>query len=380
MGRHGIILVIAVAFLAGLAGTGQAVTVPLTDPTYIPHDDVLAWNWHVLELSGTLAAIPHSPSGNTVWLRMFTGGNTNATPNAAPVFTPVKLGNTDLNPTQSARYWFGLHYDKQDDVVDNVLTAGQVLGVIQGLDGPAAVCPVFLFDQNQHAGAFSNPIPAGWPTDPTAPNYPQDRDIWLRSRLILVPPSAIPGGLGALNGLPATQVNALIDPLVQPAVPGIPNPPGPYDYMPSVDPVSGVVTFYFRDTVFNDFPDAAGNASHPTWTNNWSYLPGLYDPTAFLTLPPDYFPPGTDTTVNNNGSGAFADWGGYFPRLDLSLYSDYAFFFELQSLYNNNGFEEMYIVGGLPLQQPPIPEPVTMAGLLLGIGSVVGYARKRWTA
>lgn len=101
MCRQGIILVIAVTFLASLAGTGQAVTVPLTDPTYIPHDDVLAWNWQILELSGALAAVPHSPSGNTVWLRMFTGGNTNATPNASPVFTPVKLGNTDLNPTQS---------------------------------------------------------------------------------------------------------------------------------------------------------------------------------------------------------------------------------------------------------------------------------------
>ena len=36
--------------------------------------------------------------------------------------------------------------------------------------------------------------------------------------------------------------------------------------------------------------------------------------------------------------------------------------------------------GMVVITEPPIPEPVTMAGLMLGIGSVLTYVRKRRTA
>jgi hypothetical protein len=43
---------------------------------------------------------------------------------------------------------------------------------------------------------------------------------------------------------------------------------------------------------------------------------------------------------------------------------------DLRALSNTSGQDFLVVV----------PEPVTMAGLMLGIGSLVGYARKRRTA
>ena len=136
------------------------------------------------------------------------------------------------------------------------------------------------------------------------------------------------------------------------------------------------MTFYFRDTLFNDFPDVSDSDF------NWSYLPGLYDPRVFLNIPDGYFPDSSQLPVDNNVGGADGDWGGYLPGLDLRAFEDYAFPVSLETKFNNNGPSEAYMIGGFATEltespEPVIPEPLTMVGAFLGIGSMATYIRKR---
>lgn len=366
-------LVLGLIFLP--AGT-MGVSIPMEDPTFITYDDMIGWNWRVLVEAGQIDEAPALPTGQTAWIRMYSNGSPQETPNAPgttplipPVIAPNDVGG-DVGP--SAEWWYGLDWEGNDIApnlnpntgVARVLTTDEVLNAIRTMDNnPNVVSPVFAFDQNQVGEQLKDPedLPAGWPDPSVLPVY--DRDKWLRGRLILVPP-----GYGGMSGLEwfldktAADIKAEFDSMVVP-------PPDDNPFIPGVDD-SGVVTFYFRDTFFNDFPDQ----NNPD--ENWAYLPGVYDPRLVpeLDIPDDYFPAGADLPVDNNVGGAVADWGGYFPNLDLTQYEGYAFLVSLESKFNNNGRPEAYIIGGTT---GVIPEPVTMMGVFLGLGGVACYLRRR---
>lgn len=337
--------VISVAFvLAFLPQPVAAVTVPVSDSTYFLMDDMLTFNWKILAQKYPGVEVPKLPTGNNVdpFLRIFSNGNTNS-----PLLPPVKWQDDkvggpydDFNAAQSASFWYGLEYEdglgQNPDTVVRVLTGGEILNLIQNIN-PGSTSPVFAFDQNQQSTSNAIPpgdLPSGWPTTgspaPQAP-VPNRQDIWLRGRLILVHPDVIPGGTGlnGLLGLTAAQVNDIIDPLIA-----------------SGDP--GVVVFNLSDTIFGDFPG----------TPNWVYLPGVYQIEGL--------------TADNNADAARGDWGGFIPDLDLTRYTDYGMFVEVQTLFDNDGQEEVYIVGGYI-----IPEPGTLFAVFAGVSGLCMYIRRR---
>jgi hypothetical protein len=57
----------------------------------------------------------------------------------------------------------------------------------------------------------------------------------------------------------------------------------------------------------------------------------------------------------------------------------FGFGFDPDCHFENNGVQLCMEFGRIPPHQdtPPVPEPITMAGLLLAVGAVSGYARKR---
>ncbi len=253
--------------------------------------------------------------------------------------------------------------------MERVLTAGEVLSTIRAMENnPNVVSPVFAFDQNQTGNQPLSPdeLPEGWVDNG---QNPTQRDKWLRARLILVPPGF--GGEEGLSWFIGKSANEISE-----AFSSVTPPPNDNPFAPGVDAASGVITYYFRDTYFADFPgeDANGNDF------DWTYLPGLYDP-RFLDLPEGYFPAGAegDLPVDNNVGAAVADWGGYFPQLDLSLYENYALLFSLETLFNNNGPPEAYIIGGVGSGGGGnvVPEPVTIIGIMLGMGGLAAYLRRR---
>ncbi len=334
---------ITVAVLAALLPAivtqpASAVTVPVTDSTYVLMDDMLTFNWKILAQKHPGAVeVPPLPTGNNVpFLRIFSNGNTNS-----PLLPPVKWQDDkvggpygDFNAAQSASLWYGLEYEKghgQDpDTVVRVLTGGEILNLIQGFD-PGSTTPVFAFDQNQTPNDKLNfPLPENWTETPALA-----RDLWIRARLILVKPDAVDpvDGLDALLGLEAYEVNSIIDPLIAASDPG-------------------VVVFNLSDTVFLDFPGSP----------NWAYLPGTYQAEGFI--------------ADNNGDAARGDWGGFCPGLDLTQYTDYGMFIEMQTLFDNDGQEEIYIVGGM-YGEYVIPEPVTLFAVLAGVGGLGAYIRRR---
>ncbi len=333
----------AVAVLGALLSAfitqpASAVTVPVTDSTYFLMDDMLTFNWMILAQKYPAVEVPALPTGNNVapFLRIFSNGNTNS-----PLLPPVKWQDDgvgglygDFNAAQSAGLWYGLEYERghgqNPDTVARVLTGGEILNLIQSID-PGSTTPVFAFDQNQTPNDnLNSPLPDGWETTPALA-----RDIWIRARVILVKPDAVDpvDGLDALLGLEAYEVNNIIDPLIA-----------------ANDP--GVVVFNLSDTIFLDFPGSP----------NWVYLPGIYQTEGF--------------TANNNGDAARGDWGGFFPGLDLTQYTDYGMFVEVQTLFDNDGQEEVYIVGGMSGEYV-IPEPVTLFAVLAGVGGLGAYIRRR---
>ena len=182
-------------------------------------------------------------------------------------------------------------------------------------------------------------------------------DVWLRMNVMLVPPDIV-ADLEAGNGMTVT------------------------DATDAVLNGAGVVKFALADDTFNDFPDQASDPG----TGNWPYLPGTYVPINPTTMEPllgseldnhgDLVPVGVD----NNGAGNVGDWGGFFPDLDLAAYTDYGFLVQLQTFFDTDGQEELYIVGGLLPGSPPgvIPEPVTMLAVLGCLGAVGAYLRRRF--
>ena len=329
------VLATVVTAITAVAG---ALTVPVMDSTYNLMDDMLTFNWRILaQKYPSTVEVPALPTGNNVapFLRIFSNGNTNS-----PLLPPVKWQDDsvggpygDFNAAQSASLWYGLEYEKgqeqNPDTVARVLTGGEILNLIQNIN-PGSTSPIFAFDQNQTPNdSLNSPLPSGWGTTPALA-----RDIWIRGRIILVKPDAV-GGLGSLIGLTAQGVNNIIDPLIA-----------------ANDP--GVVVFNLSDTIFGDFPGSP----------NWVYLPGNYQIEGF--------------TADNNGAGNNGDWGGFCPGLDLTQYTNYGMFVELQTLFDNDGQEEVYIVGGIGGETPPvIPEPVTLLGVFVGIAGLAGYIRKR---
>jgi len=329
------VVILVAFFLAFIPQPAEAVTVPLMDSTYFLMDDMLTFNWKILaqKYPGAIE-VPALPTGNNVdpFLRIFSNGNTNS-----PLLPPVKWQDDsvggpygDFNAAQSASLWYGLEYVKgtgqNPDTVVRVLTGGEILSLIQSID-PGSTSPVFAFDQNQTPNVgLNDPLPDGWGTTPSLV-----RDIWIRARLILVKPAAVDpvDGLDALLGLEAYEVNNIIDPLIAAGDPG-------------------VVVFNLSDTIFGDFPGSP----------NWVYLPGEYQIEGF--------------TADNNGDAARGDWGGFCPDLDLTQYTNYGMFVEVQTLFANDGQEEVYIVGGYI-----IPEPVTLLAVLAGVGGLGAYIRRR---
>ncbi len=326
-------LLVAAAVLVCVTAPAGAITVPAADSTYIPLTDMLGFNYRILAAKGVIPEVPALPTGSSIpYPRMFSNGNPNA--NVAgftdPVLWPSSGGS--VNPTQSAELWWGLEYTGGNGpnplIVSSLLTTNTVLSHIQTLD-PCSVTPVFAFDQNQVGQQPKDPngLLPGWDSGLTV----YDRDIWLRGRVILVNPTGIPGGATGLIGLMPSQVNAIIDPLIAAADPR-------------------VAVFNMYDNFFNDFPPG------------WVYLPGIYEIEGIV--------------VDNNVGGNEADWGGYFPTMDLSVYPDWLFFVELQAEFDNNGKEEGYIIGGVG-RSYIIPEPLTIVAVLGGVGGLAGYVRKR---
>ncbi len=330
------VAVLATVMVAITAVAG-AVTVPVMDSTYNLMDDMLTFNWKILaQKYPSSVVVPALPTGENVapFLRIYSNGNTNS-PLLAPVkWQDDKVGGLygDFNAAQSASLWYGLEYevdkDLKIDTVARVLTGGEILSLIQGIN-PGSTSPVFAFDQNQTPNTgLNSPLPVGWGTTPALA-----RDIWIRGRIILVKPDAV-GGLGSLLGLTAQGVNGIIDPLIAAGDPG-------------------VVVFNLSDTIFGDFPGSP----------NWVYLPGIYQTEGF--------------TADNNGDAARGDWGGFCPSLDLTQYTDYGMFIEVQALFDNDGQEEIYIIGGMGGGEEIIPEPVTLLGVFVGIAGLAGYIRRR---
>ena len=374
-------------FLAGLAlcslaGIAAAVSVPASDPMYVQQTDMATFNWNVLNVtSGGAIPVPDLPTGNNVapFVRIFSNGNTSQVAGMTdPVkwqggLVPYAAGVDNFNLAQSARFWYGLEYDEAGgqpetgDLITEVLTANALLARIQAID-PGSVTPIFAFDQNQvqanapwplgDAASGNDPVlPADWGTAPAGSVLPPgtvtpatNSDIWLKGRLILLAPTAAPGGsLAGLIGLSAADLNGLVDPLIAGGDPR-------------------VTVFTFADDQFLDFPDFL-NPGSP----NWSHLPGEYtveDPNN----------PGTFITVNNNGNAHDGDWGGFFfPDLDLNNYPGYAAFMELQIFLDTDGQEEAYIIGGFGPQDnlDGVPEPLTIATAGLGMAGLIRYLRRR---
>lgn len=331
-----VVAVLGVLFPAFITPPASAVTVPMTDSTYSLMDDMVTFNWKILAQKYPTVEVPALPTGNIPFLRIYSNGD----PSNSTLPDPVKWQNDkvgglygDFNAAQSANLWYGLEYEKghghDPDTVARVLTGGEILSLIQGID-PGSTTPVFAFDQNQTPNTGSNsPLPDGWGTTPALA-----RDIWIRARMILVKPDAVDpvDGLDALLGLEAYEVNNIIDPLIA-----------------ANDP--GVVVFNLSDTIFLDFPGSP----------NWVYLPGIYQTEGF--------------TADNNGDAARGDWGGFSPSLDLTQYTDYGMFIEVQTLFDNNGQEEVYIIGGM--NADVIPEPVTLFAVLAGVAGLGAYIRRR---
>ena len=203
MSRLGKQMILAVLGIWAFPGIGIAISVPSSDPTYIPHDDLVAWNWRILDIAGVIPEVPHLPTGSTEFIRMYSNGSPQPTPNA-PGFTPLVEPVISPNDAQGdigpgPEWWYGLEYAGGNpnipQTVSRVLTGGEVLSTIRQIENDSSVIsPVFLFDQNQIG---NQPIPAdelpdGWPTTGSpAPELPvpMGRDKWLRGRLILVPPT-----------------------------------------------------------------------------------------------------------------------------------------------------------------------------------------------
>jgi len=210
--------------------------------------------------------------------------------------------------------------------------------------------PTFVFDQNQSKNTAQKPddeLPASW-----KPNPPPelDEDIWIKGRVILVKNPA------ALVGLDADEIDDLVAGLTEDV---------------------GKKTFLFDDTTFNDYPDDVafydGISPVPTLDRNWVYLPGR----TFLDIP------GDTLVFNNNGSADRGDWGGFLADaagtpISLEQYKDWAFLLEMQDVYDDAGREEVYIINlSNPPPPPPVPEPITMLGVLVGVGSLAGYIKRR---
>ncbi|MBN2212581.1 MAG: hypothetical protein JW709_14380 [Sedimentisphaerales bacterium] len=357
--------------------TAKAVSIPTDDPTFILQDDLMTWNWRILELAGKINEAPHLPTGATDWIRMYSRGNPQATPNQSlpslvqPVMSPCD--EEDIGST--AEWWFGLDYagdpppnDLNTTPVERILTAGEVLATVRAIENnPNVVTPIFAFDQSQFSlqpeYALSEKTPANGPTL-------TESDILLRGRLILVAPGF--GGREGLSWFIGKSANEISEMFGNVTPPPDDNPFAPGIYENGND---RVVTFYFRDNLFNDFP-----SNENGWDFNWAYLPGEYNPGDFIDIPEDYFPEGTEESlpVNNNLGDAKADWGGYFPQLDLSQYQDYAFLVSLETMFNNNGPPEAYIIGGVGSGGGGVvPEPVTLISVLLGVGGLNTYLRRR---
>jgi len=370
--KHGRAVFIMLAAMVAVPCVSSATSVPPWDSTYIPHDDLQTYNYRILNQKLGVEVPLLSTAQSTPYVRVLSNGNDKAT--AFDLTDPVKwqegVSGGDFNPTQSAAWWWGLEYAKHTDAVNRVLTAGEVLSAIQTLDLDS-VTPVFAFDQNQAPNTRPvDPIPPGWPT--TGDGVGVSQDIWLKGRVILLNPAAIPAnpdtgktGLDALLGMTAAQVDSLVAGLVPNLPPPNESAPPPSDFAPGGN--ASALVFYYRESTFNDYPDQAFNSTH-SYTNNWAWLPGIYVVTE----------DGNTYTADNNGQGSRGDWGGYFPDMDLSLYPDYAFLLEIQAKFDNDGQEELYIIGGMP--RPPsnvIPEPLTLVAVSAGLAGLVRYARRR---
>lgn len=342
-----------VLILVGFAAMAGAV--PVTDPSYIQHDDFVAWNWQILTQEG-VAANPGTPSGTTDYIRLYSNPTSGGGPATLDKYV-ISWPTGDVSG--SSGNWYGMGYDKSG-LLTSVLQASQLLTAVQVLT-PGAVTPIFAFDQSQNNAPFQGPIPpadAGNWEGPmmTEPQALTNRDIWLRGRLILIPNAEVTA-LGLL-GMTSSQVDAALAGLI-PAADNVNGVPGV-----TATGNGNIVTYYFRETFFNDFID-------PTQPGfNWSWLPGTFTPSLFgLPVDPSF-------SSDNNIGGSVADWGGYIPTLDLTQFPDYAMFISLESKFNNNGGEEAYIVGGA-LQPPAVPEPLTLAGVFFAVGGLTRYTCKR---
>ena len=64
--------------------------------------------------------------------------------------------------------------------------------------------------------------------------------------------------------------------------------------------------------------------------------------------------------------------------MNLEQHADWYYLLEMQCVYDDSGKEEVYIVNyGTALAPPPIPEPLTVFGVLAGLGGMAGYLRRR---
>jgi hypothetical protein len=333
-----------VAAVCSFCTVCPGLTVPMWDSTYVQLGDMVTFNWKIMsQKTGGAVPIPDLPTGTPVkYLRIFSNGNQNILVHATePVkWQDEKTGGPygDFNAAGTSRWWYGFEWDlahgndRTLDTVNKVLTAGQIYDFIQTLD-PGSITPVFAFDQNQNQGNSEiSPLPPGWtPGTGFAP------DIWVRGRVLVVDAGAInaatggTGGADELKGMEPEDVEDTIDWIAT-------NMPG------------GLSVFTLVDDVFLDYPP------------DWVYLPGTYAIEGY--------------EARNNKDAHKGDWGGYFPAMDLSApgVQDDAFLVEFQTIFDNNGQEEVYIVGGF------IPEPLTAAGVLIGVGGLLGYLRRRAAA
>ena len=106
------------------------------------------------------------------------------------------------------------------------------------------------------------------------------------------------------------------------------------------------------------------------WEIVWE-TSGTLNPSGALDVTAGYL----SVSVNSGAQTLANTWLGQLASYNPSSYP------EIQGLLDNTPQDQLVlIIGGTGGPENPIPEPVTMAGLMMGIGGLVTYVRKRRTA